>query len=222
MRIAALTTDLMDRSRLSAAAEDVEFTTDPSACAGADVVVVDLARYADRGAGGPSRRAARPHRGLRPARRHRAARGRGARRRRRRAPPIALLPGSGRRARALSLRDCAPWPTTRWTPPSPTTSSPPPGRCASVSTSNDRWSRRLILECLRLAVQSPTGSNSQNWHWLVVTDAEKRAQLKELYGAMARPYLESQADEAARPADPARCTNRRSTSWTSSTRCRCT
>jgi len=57
----------------------------------------------------------------------------------------------------------------------------------------------VILECLRLAVQSPTGSNSQGWHWIVVTDAEKRAQLKELYGAMARPYLESQADEAADP-----------------------
>ena len=57
----------------------------------------------------------------------------------------------------------------------------------------------IILECLRLAVQSPTGSNSQNWHWLVVTDAEKRAQLKEFYGAMARPYLESQAEEAADP-----------------------
>jgi nitroreductase len=57
----------------------------------------------------------------------------------------------------------------------------------------------IILECLRLAVQSPTGSNSQGWHWLVVTDAEKRARLKELYGAMARPYLESQAEEAADP-----------------------
>jgi nitroreductase len=57
----------------------------------------------------------------------------------------------------------------------------------------------VILECLRLAVQSPTGSNSQGWHWIVVTDTEKRAQLKELYGAMARPYLESQADEAADP-----------------------
>jgi nitroreductase len=54
----------------------------------------------------------------------------------------------------------------------------------------------IILECLRLAVQSPTGSNSQKWHWLVVTDADKRAQLKELYGATARPYLESQAEAA--------------------------
>jgi nitroreductase len=57
----------------------------------------------------------------------------------------------------------------------------------------------VILECLRLAVQSPTGSNSQNWHWLVVTDPDKRAQLKELYGATARPYLESQAEAAEDP-----------------------
>src|SRR6478609_7604283 len=59
--------------------------------------------------------------------------------------------------------------------------------------------REVLLECLRLAVQSPTGSNSQNWHWMVVTDAEKRARLKDLYDGMARPYLESQAESAADP-----------------------
>jgi len=58
MRIAALTTDLMDRSRLSAAVENVEFTTDPSACAGADVVVIDVARHA---AAVTAVRAAAPH-----------------------------------------------------------------------------------------------------------------------------------------------------------------
>jgi nitroreductase len=57
----------------------------------------------------------------------------------------------------------------------------------------------VILDCVRLAVQAPTGSNAQGWHWIVVTDAEKRAQLKELYGAMARPYLESQAEHADDP-----------------------
>jgi nitroreductase len=56
--------------------------------------------------------------------------------------------------------------------------------------------REIVLECLRLAVQSPTGSNSQKWHWMVVTDPEKRARLKDLYGAMARPYLEAQAEAA--------------------------
>ena len=46
MRIVAMMTDLMDRSRVSAVLPDVEFTTDPAACAGADVVVIDLARHA--------------------------------------------------------------------------------------------------------------------------------------------------------------------------------
>ena len=58
MRIVAIVTDLMDRSRVSAAVEDVEFTTDPSACAHADVVVIDLARHA---AAVAMVRAAAPH-----------------------------------------------------------------------------------------------------------------------------------------------------------------
>lgn len=45
MRIVALTVDLMDRSRLSSALGHVEFAGDAGACAGADVVVVDLARH---------------------------------------------------------------------------------------------------------------------------------------------------------------------------------
>ena len=47
MRIVAMTVDLMDRSRLSAALGDVEFARDAAGTAGADVVVVDLARDAD-------------------------------------------------------------------------------------------------------------------------------------------------------------------------------
>ncbi len=31
----------------------------------------------------------------------------------------------------------------------------------------------LIRECLELAVQAPTGSNMQGWHFVVVTDAAK-------------------------------------------------
>jgi hypothetical protein len=45
MRIVALSADLMDRSRIGAAVGDVEFARDASGCAGADVVVVDLARH---------------------------------------------------------------------------------------------------------------------------------------------------------------------------------
>ena len=39
----------------------------------------------------------------------------------------------------------------------------------------------VLLECMDAAVQSPTGSNSQSWQWLIVTDPEKRAALAELY-----------------------------------------
>jgi hypothetical protein len=38
--------DLMDRSRISAALGDVTYARDPATAAGADVVVVDLARHA--------------------------------------------------------------------------------------------------------------------------------------------------------------------------------
>jgi nitroreductase len=39
----------------------------------------------------------------------------------------------------------------------------------------------VILECLRLALQAPTGSNAQLWRWIVVTDPDVRAKLGHLY-----------------------------------------
>ena len=39
----------------------------------------------------------------------------------------------------------------------------------------------IIKECLEAAIQSPTGSNSQSWQWLVVTDPEQRSALADLY-----------------------------------------
>ena len=44
----------------------------------------------------------------------------------------------------------------------------------------------MILECLRLAIQAPTGSNLQTWRWLVVTDRDVRTQLADLYRAAAQ------------------------------------
>ena len=38
-----------------------------------------------------------------------------------------------------------------------------------------------IRECLEIALQAPTGGNTQGWHFVVVTDAAKRAKLAELY-----------------------------------------
>jgi nitroreductase len=52
----------------------------------------------------------------------------------------------------------------------------------------------VIEECLRLAVQAPTGSNRQGWRWVVVTDGEKRAALAELYRQAFGPYISSGDD----------------------------
>ena len=44
MRVCALVVDLMDRSRISASIPDAVFVREAADCAGADVVIVDLAR----------------------------------------------------------------------------------------------------------------------------------------------------------------------------------
>jgi nitroreductase len=41
--------------------------------------------------------------------------------------------------------------------------------------------REVLLECVHLATQAPSGSNSQRWHWLFVDDPDKKAALAELY-----------------------------------------
>ncbi len=46
----------------------------------------------------------------------------------------------------------------------------------------------LLEECVRLAVQAPTSTNTQNWHFVVVTDQAKRAALAELYLRSWIPY----------------------------------
>jgi nitroreductase len=41
--------------------------------------------------------------------------------------------------------------------------------------------RELLLECLEVAVQAPTGSNTQGWQWMFVTDADKKRVIGEFY-----------------------------------------
>jgi nitroreductase len=53
----------------------------------------------------------------------------------------------------------------------------------------------LVKECLTVALQAPTGSNRQEWRWLVVTDPDTRARLGEYYRRAAEGYLAS--DRAA-------------------------
>ncbi len=48
----------------------------------------------------------------------------------------------------------------------------------------------VLDECLEIALQAPSGSNAQRWHFVVVTDAGKRAQLAELYRRAFDAYRE--------------------------------
>ncbi len=50
-------------------------------------------------------------------------------------------------------------------------------------------SRDVLMECLELALQAPTGSNAQGWQWVFVEDADKKKAIGDIYLARARPYL---------------------------------
>jgi nitroreductase len=59
--------------------------------------------------------------------------------------------------------------------------------------------REVILECIRLAMQAPTASNAQDWRWLVITDADKRAAIGDIYRSIGAEYLAHAAKEASDP-----------------------
>jgi nitroreductase len=61
----------------------------------------------------------------------------------------------------------------------------------------------LVRECLEIALQAPTGGNSQGWHWLVVTDPELRGQIGEYYRRSFAAYRASDR-YAGRVGGPAR------------------
>ena len=58
-------------------------------------------------------------------------------------------------------------------------------------------SRDVLMECLELALQAPTGSNSQGWQWIFVEDADKKKAIGEVYLNNARGYLRSASPEYA-------------------------
>lgn len=51
----------------------------------------------------------------------------------------------------------------------------------------------LIRECLQIALQAPSGSNRQSWHWLVVTDADQRQAIGAVYRRATEQYLASES-----------------------------
>jgi nitroreductase len=50
--------------------------------------------------------------------------------------------------------------------------------------------REVILDCIRLSQQAPTGSNAQTWRWLIVTDAAKKKEIARVYKEAGAQYLE--------------------------------
>ena len=70
--------------------------------------------------------------------------------------------------------------------------------------------REVVLDCLRVAMQAPSGGNTQPWRWLVVDDPEIRAGLADIYREGYGPYIE--APSCAAPITwPSTCTRCRST-----------
>ena len=59
--------------------------------------------------------------------------------------------------------------------------------------------RTVLLDCIRLAQQAPTASNTQGWRWVVVDDAEKRQALATLYRELAAGLPDARAQFAKDP-----------------------
>jgi nitroreductase len=62
----------------------------------------------------------------------------------------------------------------------------------------------IIERCLEIAIQAPTGSNQQGWSFLVVTDADKKKALADLYRKAFAAYAQMRAAEEPRPAEDLR------------------
>jgi nitroreductase len=59
----------------------------------------------------------------------------------------------------------------------------------------------LVRECLQIALQAPSGSNRQGWQWIVVTDAEMRRRIGDIYRETTEAYLASGESAASLHAD---------------------
>jgi nitroreductase len=57
--------------------------------------------------------------------------------------------------------------------------------------------REVLMECLELALQAPTGSNSQGWQWVFVEDADKKKAIGDIYLSNASEYLKAPPREYA-------------------------
>lgn len=62
--------------------------------------------------------------------------------------------------------------------------------------------RRLIEECIEIALQSPTGSNAQGWQFLVIEDASTKKAIRDYYKASFEAYAYRGDQPSYREGDP--------------------
>lgn len=62
--------------------------------------------------------------------------------------------------------------------------------------------RQLILECIQLSTQAPTGGNFPRARWVVVDDPELKSELADLYRKGYAPYMAAQKEAIARTGRP--------------------
>jgi nitroreductase len=60
----------------------------------------------------------------------------------------------------------------------------------------------VLEECLEIALQAPTGSNSQGWHFLIVTDRAQKSALADLYRSAFAKYADVPQVPRFEPDDP--------------------
>jgi nitroreductase len=51
--------------------------------------------------------------------------------------------------------------------------------------------RAVVEECLEIALQAPSGSNRQTWHWVIVEDDTKKRALQQIYAPNFAIYANS-------------------------------
>ncbi|MBX3169473.1 MAG: nitroreductase family protein [Candidatus Eremiobacteraeota bacterium] len=53
--------------------------------------------------------------------------------------------------------------------------------------------RQVLEECLEIALQAPTASNQQNWHFLILTEEKPKKQLAALHRKAFKTYASQAA-----------------------------
>ena len=61
--------------------------------------------------------------------------------------------------------------------------------------------REVVEECLQIALQAPTGSNSQGWQWIFVTDPAKKQALADIYRRNFEVYAQQAQSNSYQPGD---------------------